>query len=139
MSSDGNASFFLRPGVTDLGCVVLLLLNSLAGVKLEPAHRDFWLIAPSLLALPLLCAATLLFLPWKFTTTAACVIHVMILIGSVFGILLAAFLMVTILFFGTGLVVLVPCVVVAGNSLFTLNRIRLLAPGRRNSVQALSQ
>jgi len=116
-------SLLLRPGITDIGCALLLVVGSVVAVRLEPAYRDFWTFVPLSVALTLLLAATLLVVNVRVATATAAAIHVLLLILFALGALLSAFLLVTILFFGTGLVLLPPFLALAANSFFTLRRI----------------
>ena len=99
------------------------MIGSAVGVFLEPAHRDFWTFVPLSVALTLLVAAALLLFNVRVATATAFAIHVVLLILFALGALLSAFLLVTIIFFGTGLVLFPPFLTLAANSFFTLKRI----------------
>jgi hypothetical protein len=119
-----DKKFILRPGISDAVCLGLLVAISLAGAVLEPSFRDFWLEFPLPAELLLACTALLLILS---RSTAAAIIavflHIALLVGCALCLLLALFLMVTILFFGTAIGIAPPAIVVALNSMYTLTRI----------------
>jgi hypothetical protein len=101
----------------------LLVITSAIAVRLEPSHRDLWLPAPLTIAAALLCTAALLALHSTPLAAIAAAIHVVLFGTFVLGALLSVFLLITILFFGTGLVLFLPCIALAGNSVFTFSRI----------------
>lgn len=114
----------LRPGISDIVCLCLILVVSLTGTVLEPSHRDFWLGFPLIVELPLLATALLLlFLRSRVAASIATVIHVVILAGSGLFVALSLFLLVTILFAGLAIIMGPISVVLAFNSAYTLKRI----------------
>jgi hypothetical protein len=123
LNSHPRLAFVSRPGISDLCFVILLILASVLAVRLEPSHRDLWLAAPLSIAAALICTSALLAFPSKVTTTMAGAIHVALLAIFLLGVVLSLLLFVTILFFGTGLVLFVPCLLLALNSAFTIWRI----------------
>jgi len=124
METAARNSILMKPGVTDFCCAVLLAIVSALGVALEPSQRDFWLILPSSIAALLVVTGALLALNVRAAAFVAILLHVMLLASSVLCILLCLFLFVTILFFGLGLVLLPPAVLLTVNSSFTLWRIK---------------
>lgn len=118
-----NKPLLLRPGMSDLLCALLLTIGSAVGIQLEPSNRDFWLYVPLSVAAPLLITAALLALNLRVTTVLAAAIHALLLIVFALGVLLCLFLFVTIIFFGTALVLFPPFVGLAANSFFVLRQI----------------
>jgi hypothetical protein len=123
---NGIRELVLRPGISDFICLGLVLLVSLAGVILEPPHRDFWGGFPLLVELPLLCAAVLLLSRSVIAAKIAAFLHIAILVGSGLCVALSLFLVVTILFAGLGIILLPVAALVALNSAYTLKRIGAL-------------
>lgn len=113
-------SIFLKPGVSDFCLAVVLAIGSALGVTLDPSNRDSWLIVPLGVAAPLVLTGALLVLNDRVATTLAVIVHVLLLIAVAFGMLLCLLLFVTVLFFGAGLVLLPPLVLLAANSGLTL-------------------
>jgi hypothetical protein len=112
-----------RPGISDLICLGLLALASVAGALLEPPHRDLWLDLPLFFEVPLLCTALLLLSRSGVAGQIATVIHILMLVGSGLYLVLAFFLLVTILFAGTAVVIGPAALVIVLNSVYTLRRI----------------
>ena len=121
-----------RPGISDIICLGLLALASVAGALLEPPHRDLWLGLPLFFEVPLLCTALLLLSRSGMAGQIATVIHILILVGSGLCLVLALFLFVTILFAGTAVVIGPPVLVIVLNSVYTLGRISV-----RNRIAAV--
>lgn len=113
-----------RPGISDLICLGVLLLSSVAGAILEPPHREFWLGFPLLMEVPLLCTGLLLLSRSGSAGKVATAIHILILIGSGLCVVFSVFLFVTILFAGLAIILGPFSVIVALNSLYSLSRIR---------------
>jgi hypothetical protein len=112
-----------RPGISDFICLGLLALASVAGVLLEPPHRDLWLGLPLLFEVPLLCAALLLLSRSGVAGQIATVIHILILVGSGLCLVLALLLLMSIMFAGTAVVIGPAALVIVLNSVYTLGRI----------------
>jgi hypothetical protein len=113
-----------RPGISDAVCLGLLLMGSLAGAVFEPSNRDFFVEIPLLFELPLLCTSLLLVLSRSNVATGiAAVIHVAILAESALFLALSAFLLVTILFAATAVIIGPVSVILAFNSVYTLGLI----------------
>src|SRR5690242_6316003 len=95
--------FLSRPGISDLICLGLVLLVSLAGVLLEPVHRDFWISFPLVIEVPLLCTALLLLSRSAIAARIAAVLHIVMLAASGLLAALSLFLIFTILLAGLGI------------------------------------
>jgi hypothetical protein len=115
--------FLSRPGISDAACLILLLLSSLAGAFLEPAYRDFWLVFPLFFEVPLLCTALLLVSRSVTAGKIAFAFHIALLIGSGLCLALSFFLLVTILFAGTAIILGPFSLILVLNSVFTMQRI----------------
>lgn len=113
----------MRPGASDLACVGLLIVGSIVGPTLEPSHRDLWTLAPLVIAAPILCAGVLQCLSSQIATLVAGVIHALLLLLYSLGLLLSAFLFVTVLFAGLAVVLAPVCFLLALNSAFTLTQL----------------
>ena len=121
----------MRPGASDLACVGLLIIGSIVGPTLEPSHRDLWTLAPLVIAAPILVAGVLQCLSSQIATLVAGVIHALLFLLYSLGLLLSAFLFVTVLFAGTAVVLAPVCLLLALNSAFTLTRVLWQRKGPR--------
>jgi hypothetical protein len=133
------SNLIVRPGITDLFCLVLLMLASLAGFILEPEQRDFWLGIPLLVEIPLLCTVLLLLPRSIIAGQIAAAIHILMFIGCGLCVAFCFFLLVTILFAGMAFVLGPIAVLLALNSLYTLSRIRAANAAARASLSTGSQ
>jgi len=114
----------LRPGISDLGFALLLVLGSVVAVRLEPAHAYFWRVVPLTAAGTLFLAAVLLAVRSPIGTALASAVHITLVISFTLVLLISVFLLITIYFSGTGLVLFPGALVLLANSIFTLIRIR---------------
>jgi hypothetical protein len=111
----------LRPGSTDLALGILFLLVSVIAPFLEESHRRFWTFAPLVFAVPLLCSATLLLLiQRRAAIVAARLIHYLLLVVCVHLILVSALWLLNPFMWGAALLMPWPTLLVAANSLGTL-------------------
>jgi len=118
-----------RPGISDAVCLCVLLLISLAGAVLDPEDREFCLEVPLPFEVALFCTALLLLLSRsRIAIGIAALIHAGILFMSGLTMLLALFLLATILFAGLFVVLGPFSILLAANSLYTL---ALIAPRKR--------
>src|SRR5262245_36544960 len=114
----------LRPPYRDLSLALILGVISIIAPRLEPNMAETWTLLPLTFAAPLVASGLLLLVPWKPAVILAMMIHVLMLVVCGLTLLLCALLLVTILFFGTGIVLGAPAALLALNSAVTLKQVR---------------
>ena len=108
------------------------MIGSAVAVRLEPSNRDFWLLVPLSFAGTLLVTGALLALNVRAATLVATAIHALLFVVCAVAVLFSLLLFVTIIFFGTALVLFPPFFLLAMNSFSVLKRYAAERNARRS-------
>jgi hypothetical protein len=112
----------MRPAFRDLLCALGLAVLSVVGPRLEPSYREFWTFLPLAVAAPLVVTGMLLLPRSRAATIVALVIHAVM--ALCFGLVcaLSVFLLFTIYFTGTAVVLGPPAFLLLLNSAVTIGQ-----------------
>jgi len=113
----------MRPAFRDLLCVLVLAALSVVAPRLEPSYRELWTFLPLAVAAPLVVTAILLLSRSRAATIVALVIHAAMALCCGLVVVLSIFLLFTILFAGTAVVLGPPAVLLMLNSAVTIGQL----------------
>lgn len=107
----------------DLLCTAVLAVVAVVAPRLEPSYRDLWTFLPLAVAAPLVVTAILMLTRSRALWLVALVIHSALALAFGLVAVLSIFLLITILFAGTAVVLGPPAVLLLLNSVVTIKQL----------------